>query len=82
MNKYSLNELQEIIEHEKYLRKENQELYEENQQLKKQKDDVVEYIKEAMYSDSLIELPSGEITDIAYCIPAFEDILRMLGEEK
>lgn len=52
----------------------------ENEQLKKQKEDVVEYIKEAMHSDSFTELPSGEKTDICYCIPAFKDLLRMLGE--
>lgn len=65
MNKYSLNELQEIIEHEKYLRKENQELYEENQQLKKQKDDVVEYVKNYIAFRKEFDL---------------DKLLRMLGE--
>lgn len=78
MNKYSLNELQEIIEHEKYLRKENQELYEENQQLKKQKDDVVEYIKESikhpMYAGNIIaDYDGGRVENL-------DKLLRMLGE--
>lgn len=37
-DKYSIDELKEIIEHEKYLRKENQELYEELQVLRKNSD--------------------------------------------
>ena len=35
---YTLNEIKEKLEHEKYLRKENQELYEELQVLRKSSD--------------------------------------------
>ena len=42
--------------------------------------EVREYIVNNRDSDSFTELTSGKITDIAYCIPAFEDILEILDK--
>ena len=43
--------------------------------------EVREYIEENTNSDSFTVLTSGKITDIAYCIVAFEDILEILDKE-
>jgi transcriptional regulator NrdR family protein len=43
--------------------------------------EVREYIEENTNSDSFTVLTSGKITDIPYCIVAFEDILEILDKE-
>ena len=42
--------------------------------------EVREYIEENTNSDSFTTLTSGKITDIPYCIVAFEDILEILDK--
>lgn len=42
--------------------------------------EVRKYIEENTNSASPIELTSGKITDIGYCIVAFEDILEILDK--
>ena len=43
---------------------------------------AIEYMNEAIESDSYTTLPSGKITDIEYCIVAFEDLLNILKGDK
>lgn len=44
--------------------------------------EAIEYMEKAINSDSFTILPSGKITDIEYCIVAFEDLLKILkGDE-
>ena len=45
-------------------------------------DKAIEYMEEAIHSDSYTTLPSGKETDIAYCIVAFKDLLEILGDKE
>lgn len=44
--------------------------------------EAIEYMQNAINSDSSTILPSGKITDIEYCIVAFEDLLNILKGDK
>ena len=61
--------------------RDNRELRKEIERLKSIIKEVREYIEENTNSDSFTVLTSGKITDIPYCIVAFEDILEILEKE-
>ena len=65
-----------ICEYNEEVQKQQQEIERLNNIIK----EVREYIEENTNSDSPIKLTSGKITDIGYCIVAFEDILEILNK--
>ena len=88
-NDYLLNEqlVTKVLNDEQKLEWFNNEMFElkdkEIERLNSIIKEVREYIVNNRDSDSFTELTSGKITDIAYCIPAFEDILEILkGSDK
>ena len=61
--------------------KEVNRLFKENKKLKSIFKEIRKYCNDNINSDSSIILTTGKITDIGYCIPAFEDILGILDKE-
>lgn len=54
--------------------------YTKSRILQQRIDKAIEYMQEAIHSDSFTTLPSGKIADISDCIVAFEDLLEILGD--
>ena len=56
-------------------------LYEKLQKKDEIIKEAIDYMEQAIHSNSSTKLPSGKITDIGYCIVAFEDLLNILTKE-
>jgi len=50
----------------------------ENMFLLERIDKAIKYLENNINSNSVSKLTSGKVTDIGYCIPAFEDLLDIL----
>ena len=75
-------EIQTLLQENKHLNLQLDQALKDYEELLNKIDKAREYMEEAINSDSFCELPSGKITDIGYCIVAFEDLLKILGDKK